>query len=237
MIRIDPRAGSCELIAPLRKVGYEVKVEEMPFGDLAFKGNGPLGPIQIGIEYKKMEDLIQCLNDDRFLGHQLPGMLNLYDRVYLVVEGTPLWQSDGGFKNYEGTLHRWRRSHSNITLRRLLSAVMKIEELGCRTIFMASQSSALTYISTLHDWWNKSWDQHSNQVYLHSPTLSLLNASLKQHIAILLPGVGQGKLLAIDEHWKTARQMVNATPEEWMSLKGVGKKTATEIQEAFDEES
>jgi ERCC4-type nuclease len=236
VIRIDPRAGSCELIAPLRKIGYEVKVEEMSFGDLAFKGNGPLAPMQIGIEYKKMEDLIQCLNDDRFLGHQLPGMLALYDRAYLVVEGTPLWQSDGGFKNYEGTLHRWRRSHSNITLRRLLSAVMKIEELGCRTIFMASQSSALTYITTLHDWWQKKWEEHSKKVYMHTPTLNLIVPSLRQKVAILLPGIGHQKLSLVADNWTNTRSMINASREDWLRLRGIGSKTADSIQEVLDGE-
>ena len=236
MIRIDPRAGSCDLIEPLRRIGVEVAVVNMDYGDLAFEGNGPDGAVAIGIEYKKMEDLIQCVNDNRFLGHQLPGMLEAYDHLYLVIEGTPLWQADGGFKNYEGSLHRWRRSHSNISLMRLLSTVLHIEALGARTMFLPSQRSALTYIVALYTWWNKKWGDHSKAPSIHYPMVPLLVPSLRQKIASLLPGIGQGKLMAIEEAFQNSRAMVNATAQDWIKLKGIGKKTADQIEEVLSNE-
>jgi NAD-dependent DNA ligase len=163
-------------------------------------------------------------------------MMETFDRSYLVIQGTPLWQADGGFKNYEDSQHRWRRSHSNISLRRLLGLIMKIEELGCRTIFMPSQQSALTYISMLYSWWSKPWTDHSKAVYWHEPTLSLISPSLRQKIASLLPGVGQAKLMEIDREFSSTREMVAADTSRWMNISRVGSKIAEKIQEVLNSE-
>jgi ERCC4-type nuclease len=64
------------------------KIERMQFGDFSWLGNGPDGaPWSIGVERKTIGDMIQSITSDRFSGHQLPGLLNTYNAVYVLVEG------------------------------------------------------------------------------------------------------------------------------------------------------
>jgi ERCC4-type nuclease len=57
-------------------------------GDVAFWGNGPDDePWFIGIEYKQVSDLVDCIKSGRFAGTQLPEMVKLYNVCILLVEG------------------------------------------------------------------------------------------------------------------------------------------------------
>ena len=91
MISVDYRIGSKELAAPLHQLGAQVAVKLLPFGDVCFRG-GSGGLRFIGIERKTVGDLLACICDNRFSGHQLPGLLDRYDIVYLLVEGP--WRPD-----------------------------------------------------------------------------------------------------------------------------------------------
>lgn len=58
--------------------------------DVAFAGRGPGdAPIMVGVELKKLPDLLACLHDKRLTATngQLRTMLDAYDEVWLVVEG------------------------------------------------------------------------------------------------------------------------------------------------------
>src|SRR3989304_2010126 len=83
MVLVDDRVGSAGLADLLK----DAILTTLEYGDCAFSGNGPNGIIKIGVERKAISDLIQSINSGRLSGHQLPGLLETYDRVYLLVEG------------------------------------------------------------------------------------------------------------------------------------------------------
>lgn len=57
-------------------------------GDVAFWGNGfEDEPWFIGIEYKQVGDLVDCIKNGRFAGTQLPEMVKLYNVCILLIEG------------------------------------------------------------------------------------------------------------------------------------------------------
>lgn len=102
MIEIDEREGASSSKAHLdiptflRARGVPHVVKRLPYGDAAFVGQGPEGrPVPVGIEIKAIGDLIQCMTDDRFVGHQLPGLRNTYEQTYLVIEGLYRPGADG----------------------------------------------------------------------------------------------------------------------------------------------
>lgn len=94
---VDPRAGSGDLVAPLRTLGCPAELSRLDFGDLALVGNGPRGPHLVGIEVKTIADLLQCMTTGRFAAHQLPGLVESYDTAWLLIEGQ--WRA-----NREGVL-------------------------------------------------------------------------------------------------------------------------------------
>src|SRR4051812_5465590 len=97
MLLVDPRAGSVNLIEPLRAQGLEVVETHLESGDVGFIGRGEGGvPVHIGVEYKTLSDCISSMRTGRLEGHQLLGMRAdppLYDFAYLLIEGTPLVQN------------------------------------------------------------------------------------------------------------------------------------------------
>lgn len=97
-LMIDPAAGSNELIAPMQKL-CSVEVQDLVDlgGDCAWYGGGR-GPDNeeedwlIGLEYKKLPDLIDSIRYGRLAATQIPRMVDTYRVRYLVIEG--LWKPD-----------------------------------------------------------------------------------------------------------------------------------------------
>lgn len=91
MIYLDRREPD-ELEKAIRYLGVEVTAEcDMKFGDIMFEGNGERGPgAMVGIERKKLSDLVNSMKDRRLSGHQLRGCWQTFDYVYLVCEG--IWR-------------------------------------------------------------------------------------------------------------------------------------------------
>src|ERR1017187_1543587 len=87
MILVDAAVGSKELQPLIQGLGVHCEKLHLEYGDACFDGNGPNGPITIGIERKALHDLLQCIDDGRYAGHQRPGMARLYNKSILVVEG------------------------------------------------------------------------------------------------------------------------------------------------------
>jgi ERCC4-type nuclease len=92
-ILVDYRKGGGKTDAPqiivdhLAKLGVKAEKADLQFGDFAFEGNGPDGTISIGVERKTLHDLLNCIDDARYAGHQRVGMKQMYTISYLLVEG------------------------------------------------------------------------------------------------------------------------------------------------------
>src|SRR3990172_8032648 len=85
-MRVDTRVGSKELVVPLRIAGVEVEEAVLPYGDVEIVGNGPGGPVLVGVEVKKLGDLLASMRSGRF-ADQLRGMRETYNIRWLLLEG------------------------------------------------------------------------------------------------------------------------------------------------------
>ena len=61
----------------------------------------------------------------------------------------------------------------------------------------------------------------------------MTNPSLLRRVAKELPGIGWERSLLVESHWKSIRDMVNATPEEWTQIDGIGKGISKRIDEVL----
>lgn len=237
-LMIDPRAGSVELIAPLSAAGLPVEETTLLFGDIAFVGRGEGGTtITVGLEHKKLGDLVNSLDTDRLVGHQLPGMLRTYERGYLVIEGD--WDTDDSgrivvpskFKHLKTPLKGAPPASV------LLQRVWTLEHRGGLRVFWAkTQKETIRYVCSLYRaWTDRDLDQHRSHLAMHAPDLDkalLQPVSLKRQIAAQLPGVGYTKSEAVDRHFPTITAMINAPEEDWMLIDGIGKTLARRIVQA-----
>ena len=237
MIYVDERVGSKEFADLLDNA----VLVQLDYGDFSFEGNGPTGKIQVGIERKAINDLISSISTGRLTGHQLPGLLDNYQRVYLIVEGQ--WRTDRKSGVIEVFRHGKFRSlgQSRFTGKRLwgylisISATVQVE-----VLITTNTLETVVLIEEMYHWWNQPWDKHEAHVMSvkAAPQAAYLvpgRMSLMKRIASELPGIGAMKLAQVEKTFGTVERMVAARREDWMVIEGVGPLTADKIWRALHE--
>ena len=243
MILIDPRAGSRDLVAPLAAAGVPVEEQYLDFGDLAFMGRGVQGaPLFLGIEHKKLPDLVQSLASDRLL-FQLTGtpehpggMFGMYDRQYLIIEGE--WDHDVNGRIV--TASKLRRAVTPLKgappAAVLEQRILTLEtRAGLRVRWTRSQKETIRYVSALYRFWtDRDLDEHRSHLAIHAPDFdrSLVVPHSRQRLfAAMLPGVGYHKSEAVAKQFSSLsiEDMAALPASEWMKVEGIGKKLAADI--------
>ena len=248
MILVDTRAGSQDLIKPLQNLGLPVEETMLEFGDVAFSGRGLGGePLLIGVEHKKVPDLVQSLNSDRLSGHQLPGMVTFYDRAWLVVEGA--WGQDGIGRTTmfqsKGKRRPLRGAPQAVELeKRLLTLETRG---GIRVRHCPTRKDTLRFLIALYRFWtDKDLDEHRSHLALHAPDLDrtlCIPVSDFRRIAAQIPGVGYLTSAAVEREFQGSfRRMMLATEKQWSEIqivsdsgksKRLGTARAKKIMEAL----
>lgn len=237
MILVDRRDGSKELADLLSNS----VIVEMEYGDAAIVGNGPEGAVSIGVERKKVPDLLQSIASGRLAGHQIPGMLNEYYKTYLIVEG--LWRGniyDGGLEVWKHG--RWMRENHGRKWRAvdIWGFLTTMEQLGISIRCTSNMAETCQIIEYLYKWWSKPWDKHKSHMAMHSMPIaehaSLVSKtpSLKRMIAKELPKIGSDRSEAVDAYFRSVKEMINAEESEWVKIPGIGKVTAKMVVEAVN---
>jgi hypothetical protein len=214
MILVDYRQGSAELKEPLCKMGLPVEMQQttLDFGDFAFVGRGAKGKeVTIGIEFKKVRELVAALRSQRLQGHQMVGMRNTYDtgydHSYLLIEGEVLYDSKGRLQRREG-----RKRFSRLDTRVLLEGSMTVGELfkrvnvlhlcgGLNPWWCQTRSDSLQAIASLyHTWTDTDLDKHKSHLAIYTAP-PLVPVSGFRMIASTLPGVGRHVSLALEQRF------------------------------------
>lgn len=240
MITIDPRIGSIDLQSPLESCGMLTEVQPMDYGDFCFVGNGPTGPCLVGVERKRLRDMLGSMRSGRFSGHQLPGLLTTYEFVYLFVEGRFC-------SNATGILCEPRRGSgiqpvvlgtSMFDYSELDNYLCSIElQTNIRIRRTHSAEDTAIQISDLYRWFNnKTWDDHRAHVQFHTPAPMLSvpgRMGFKRRVAKELPKIGWEKSRDIAAHFLSVQAMANAEKSVWMDIPGIGKTLAAKIMAAW----
>lgn len=261
MIYVDSRAGSKDLAPLLSGRGLPVTLTRMDFADIAFLGTGPGGePVSVGVEVKSIRDVLQCICDGRFAGHQLPGLVKAYDQIWLLVEG--LWRANAktGMLEYRKRRGKWEElsvGTRRFMFRDLLTWLFTIEiKGGIRSVRVSEWNEAIIWLSALYSWWTGKggWDGHVSHLAFHDGTrhgtpfkqeraarmvasLSdralLTRPTLARMVAAQLPGVGWVKSQPIARRFPTVEELVLADPDQLMELEGIGPKLAHGVWESL----
>lgn len=233
MILIDPRVGSKELISPLIQQGLKAQLSPLDFADVCFEGNGPKGSIMIGVECKKLHDILDCIDTARFSAHQLPGLVQTYDRVFLLIEGE--WcchdTEDLLMEKYSGSWGRSKYRRGTVRYSKLYRYLIGIGLTGVTVTYSRNLVHTARNISDIFHYFQKPWASHTSLHECQMLPLSTVGgkATLAKEWAARLPGVGTKHSRDADLKFKTPMGVATATVEDWMSIKGIGVKTAKEI--------
>lgn len=241
---VDDRTGSEDLLPLLRKRGVPAELGRLEFGDISFIGNGPDEmPIAVGIEVKKVSDVLKCITDGRFAGHQLPGMIQCYQYAWLLMEGgirpdmiTGLLQSDGG----KGYWHNASVGGRTFMYRDLDHWLMTMEiRGGIRIVKTKNRYETAQWLADLYHWWtDKEWEQHRSHLAPNDSgqpdTRMFIRPTVTRRIAAQLAGIGWDKAGKLAATFGTPADLLLATEADLQRVDGIGPKLAksivTEIQ-------
>lgn len=229
MLLVDRRAGSKDLIKPLRKVLGDSKVEEasLDFGDVAFAGRGAKDtPLDIGIEFKTIGDITQCCRDGRFAGHQLPGMRKTYDHSWLMIEGQ--WKHDdtGFITTYQGPHRGWRALPGKMRASEFEKHVLTFELCGgVHVRYTNSRADSVRAIVNLFRWWtDKTLDSHTSHVAIHTP-VAIGPVSDFRRAVMSWPGIGFKMSKAVEKMFGgNLKSAVMLNAAEWAEIETEGRR-------------
>ena len=164
MLILDRRETDLEPI--LRRHDVEVVVSELEFGDLLFTGNGPDGECMVGVERKRLSDLVNSMKDRRLSGHQLAGLWRSVDYVFLFVESVFRPGPHGEIEELRD--RDWRPFYSvgkgsgrqSLTHRSSLY-LTSLELLGNVVVRRSPNMNATAaQYAALYSWFQKPWGKH-----------------------------------------------------------------------------
>lgn len=240
--KVSKNEGADVLAAMIRSLNVPVKVTELEFGDAQVTVRGPDDrPILVGVERKKVSDLIDGFNTGRLTLHQLPGMMESYETSYLLLEG--LWTAGkkGELLVWSGSKKAWQPPHGDADwkyesfVQRLLTLEFRA---GVRIAYTGSVAGSGAWLASLWRWSSRSWNSHKTlegirekDLETENPLVSFFSRPTpKMRVAAaVLRGVGYERAKAISSHFRSIREMVTAGVSEWIKIDGIGKKLAAQM--------
>jgi len=225
----------------------------MKFGDFAWTGNGPHGEVSVGIEYKKLDELIGRVSDKTLVTHQLPGMLKRYKYSYLLIEATIRPNKHSGlekFKPFKSTngkdLGMFLPTRAAITYPMLQGYLFSLEhayvkshpERRIRVRFSSGLPDTVGFISALYWWWQKPWPSHKSTFTLpaqedNHPTnigFMLGTPTVFRRMVSCLPSIGWARSVAVAKAFRRAtldkslRALSRADIKAWSEITTTDRK-------------
>lgn len=232
MILVAHEKGSKELAPLITKYGVKSQITTLPFGDFAFDGNGPTGPVSIGVERKTLHDLLSCIDDARYGGFQKVGMEELYGIKYLLVEGMWKPHDQNGYLmegNYKG---QWWMVKPYTMYSKMRRYLFSVAHAGVTVIYTRDMEQSAYDLCEMYHYYQKPWDKHTSLLQIPTPHIASLmsHPSVCQYWAFALKGIGQ-------QYSEEAARLFNHTPlklalsnmEDWTKIRGVGKTIAAKV--------
>ena len=253
MIFIDRRTGSLDL-APLIKTPNMLC--ELEFGDVSFNGTSKEESVSIGIERKKIRDLLNSIATGRLSAHQLPGMLKSYDYSYIIVEG--VWKGDrsgelvisrDGGKSFLPVFYG-KRKWTAEGVWNYLTTIETFMYVPFRITRGAKETAQV--VETLYRWW-QNYHRHTSHLALHTKAynkpMGVVDLRPRQkpidemegvnkyvrYIAAQLPHIEALRSIDVGKKFKSVREMFEADEKAWLSIPGIGKQTVREVFKVLHE--
>ncbi len=233
MLLLDDRIGSKELD---NVINVPHALVHLDYADACFAGNGPNNVSwNIGIERKTITDLLNSITTGRLVGHQLQGLLDQFDVIYLVVEGA--WRigpKTGLIEIYRGK--RWKAVgwNSQRFMGTAITSFLNSLAVMCNVHVWISQNKTQTgrWLSGIYKWWQKPWEAHKSLKHFHNvpaPVTKLCKPSRLQCVVKEFDGIGWEKAEDISKHFGTIIDFALTDEEELLKIQGIGKKLASKI--------
>lgn len=243
MILVDFREkesgkGSPGLYEDLKKAGLPLQLDKLDGGDLMFLGRGPNdSEVTVGVEFKKVRDLLSSIRSKRLPGHQLHE-LQPYDFRFILVEGE--WKhDDSGLVTMRSRYKDWAPVPGSFSAseldKTLLGFVLRggihyVEETTTRR-------ETVRWITSLYrNFTDVAWDDHTSHTGVYRPAM-LTKPSLFRNFIMGVPGIGVKTSRAVESYFDAKpRRAIAARADVWEQITGIGKKGAATIDRFLEGE-
>ena len=259
VIFVDNRAGSVALVdhSPLDDA-IVAQLTHLDSADAMFVGNGPTGNLLIGVEVKRIDELISAQQTGR-LTTQVERMLDTYGRNYLAyygyigtdVKDFVMWETDARapctYASFGAPIDD-AGAGRKVPFAYLFNLLSDLDESGIRCVHCNTYADVAIYIGRLYRSWTKPW---AARTYLRTvdnsqpkPLIPRYAANKVEHeriklfvaVASHLPGMGYVRALAVAKHFTSIHALFNASVLQLMSVDGIGKTGAKRLHAAMNAE-
>lgn len=238
---VDDRAGSIDLMRhePLLSTAEICRLDS---GDAMILGNGPDGPLLVGVEVKSIYDLISSMRTGRLQATQLPALIATYDVRWLLIYGNYGPGPRGVLQIYsKGSAPRnYQFGSRPVPYGYVESFLCDVAALGVHVKNVSSPYAAAQWLGVLARWWNKPWSKHKGMRALdNSHAVGLMPGMdsatyFRACVASQLPCIGFERAMLAANHFKSVKEMVGASVQEWSQIPGIGKVIARTILSALN---
>lgn len=231
---ITKQRKNLDLLRHFNAMKVDATMAHLEEADAVVEANGPDGIILIGIERKRLHDMLNCVEDGRF-NEQRRRMKDAYDVSVLMVEAHwkphdpegVLMEGHSGGMSWGYARPRGQRVMYAKLYRYLISVMIS----GVHVSYTRDPFHTAFNINEWHEWGKKKWDDHTSLREIHKLALpSLLRKpSLVRKWANAIDSVGVKKSELAERLFRSPLDLAQADEKEWLKIPGVGVKTAREI--------
>lgn len=252
MILVDPRFGETRektrserleaFLSTLAELGVVATEDRLDSGDFCFVGNGPDGPIKVGIELKTVSDFITSMLNGH-LADQLSRMsADGYRRIYVIVEGFYRAKRPSGLVEVpRGAGWRvFKAGPRPIFWADVEKFITGLEEAGVRVRKTRTTTETARVIGqVLYGFWAKEYDAHKSlDVVYQTPVFTLkhedeVTQRIRRVLLALKAGVGVGRSKAVAEKFRSVIGLVQADAKAWEGIDGIGRTIAGDVYRAI----
>ncbi len=209
LVFADYREKGSGVLKELVELGVSLKLEMLNVADYV------LSP-RCAVEFKTVEDFAQSIIDGRLLD-QLKNIKQSYDRPVIIVEGSQ-------------DLFKVRNIHPN-AIRGMLATIAV--SYGIPIIYTKDAKDTAAQLVAIA----KREQAVSKETFQpHAEKRASTVQEQQEYIVSSLPNVGLNLAKELLEHFKSVKNVVNASEEELKKVEGVGEKKAKAIKDAVEKE-
>lgn len=243
---IDPAIGSREFLRPLTRLGCPAILKHRHVADFTFYGNGPTGRVHVGIERKRVYEIVGTINGDkRFVGRQLPKLIKAHPQFpILIVEGVVRPDARDGtlltgrvierrgkdpivvFRDDRYGRATYERYHKFLATLRLKARLVVIPTID--------EADTAFVVHALYGWFQKDWNAHKSAYRVEeSPVDSAIldERTFKRQVFAQWPGVGWKRSARVSRFFDSVQEGASADVTLWMQALGIkeGRTIATNL--------
>jgi len=206
-ILADHREKNNRIVKELIDLGVSVKTAQLETADYLVSG-------RVGVELKQVPDFVASIIDGRLL-EQVRDLKKNFERAVVIIEG-------------EEDIYSVRKVHANAIRGMLASIVL---DFGVPVLYTKNPRDTAGLLAVMAQ-----REQNKERDFSYHDRKPRSMKEQQEFFVSAFPGIGVQTARLLLEHFGTIKNIVNASKEELIALKGVGDKTAERIIGLLEEE-